>query len=59
MTLSKAADAYSAALSIIRQVVFEAKPETKYNLRKARFQMQLPPWFDVNTSAFSEKLRSI
>ena len=58
MTLSKAADAYGAALSIIRQVVFEAKPDTEYNLREARFKIRRPPWFDFDTSAFSEKLRS-
>jgi len=59
MTLSKAADAYGAALSIIRQVVFEAKPATKYNLREARFKLQRPPWFEFDTGAFSEKLRSV
>ena len=58
MTLSKAVDAYGAALSIIRQVVFEAKPDTKYNVREARFKIRRPPWFDFGTSAFSKKLRS-
>ena len=57
MTLSKAVDAYGAALSIIRQVVFEAKPDTKYNVREARFKIQRPPWFDFDTSAFSATLR--
>ena len=47
MTLSKAVDAYGAALSIIRQVVFEAKPDTKYNVREARFKIQRPPWFGL------------
>ena len=59
MTLSKAADVYGAALSIIRQVVFEAKPATKYNMREERFKIQRPPWFDFDTSAFSEQLRSM
>ena len=59
MTLSKAVDAYGAALSIIRQVVFEAKPDTKYNVREARFKIQRPPWFDFDTSAISAKLRLI
>lgn len=58
MTLSKAADAYSAALSIIREVIFEAKPDTKYNLREARFKIRRPPWFDFDTNAFSENLHS-
>ena len=52
MTLSKAVDAYGAALSIIRQVVFEAKPDTRYDVREARFKIQRPPWFDFDTSAF-------
>ena len=57
-TLAKAADAYGAALSIIREVIFEAKPNTKYNLREARFKIRRPPWFDLDTNAFSENLRS-
>jgi len=59
ITLSKAAAIYGAALSIIRQVVFEAKPSTEYNEREARFKIQRPPWFDFDTSAFSKKLRSM
>ena len=59
VTLSKAADTYGAALSIIRQVVFEAKPNTKYNIREARLKIKRPPWFDFDTSAFSKKLRSM
>lgn len=58
MTLSKAADAYNAALLIIRQVVFEVKPDTKYYTREMRFKIQRPPWFNFDTNAFSEKLRS-
>ena len=59
MTLSEATDAYAAALSIIRQVVFEAKPVTQYNVREARLKLQRPPWFDFDTAAFSRKLRSV
>ena len=59
MTLSEATDAYGAVLSIIRQVVFEASPDTKNNMREARFKIQRPPWFDFDTSAFREKLRSM
>ncbi len=58
ITLSNAADAYGAALSIIRQVLFEAKPDTVYNVREARFKIQRPPWFDFDTNAFRKKLRS-
>ena len=58
ITLSKATGAYGAALSIIRQVVFEAKPETEYNGREARIKIKRPPWFDFDTRAFSKKLRS-
>ena len=58
MTLSKAADAYSAALLIIRQVVFEAKVDTKYDTREVQLKIQRPPWFNFDTNAFREKLRS-
>lgn len=58
MTLSKAADAYNAALLIIRQVIFKAKPDTKYYTREMRLKIQRPPWFNFDTNAFSEKLRS-
>lgn len=57
ITLIKAVDAYGAALSIIRQVVYEAKPDTKYDMREARFKIRRPPWFDFNTTAFSRKLQ--
>ena len=59
MTLSKAVDAYGAALSIIRQVVFEAKPDTRYDVREARLKIQRPPWFDFDTSAFRGELHSM
>lgn len=58
MTLAKAAAAYDAALSIIRKVVFEAKPDTKLNIREGRIKIRRPPWFDFDINAFSEKLRS-
>ena len=43
MTPSKAVDTYGAALSIIRQVLFEANPDTECNLRETRFKIQRPP----------------
>ena len=58
MMLSEAANAYGAALSVIRQIVFEAKPNSAYNVREGRIKIQLPPLFDFDISAFSEKLRS-
>ena len=62
MTLAEAVEAYSASLSIIRQVVFEAKPDTN-NLgevvREGRFKIKRPPWFDFDTRAFRAELRSI
>ena len=57
MTLSEAADAYVAALSIIKQVVFDAKLDVEYNVREARFKIQRPPWFDFDTGRFSKSLR--
>lgn len=58
ITLSKAADAYGSALMLIRQVVFEAKPDTEFNVREARFKFLRPPWFDFDTNLFKEKLHS-
>ena len=55
---SEVADVYGAALSIIRQVVFEGTPSSRYNVREARFEIQRPPWYDFDTSAFREKLQS-
>lgn len=59
MTLSKAVDAYGAALSTIEPIVFKAKPDTEYNVREARFKVKRPPWFDFDVKAFSSKLRSM
>ena len=57
MALSTAANAYDAALSIVEQVVFDAKPDQKFDVRRARFKIKRPPWFDFDTEAFSERLR--
>ena len=43
ITVSDASVAYAAALSIVKQVVFEARPDTQYNLREARFKLKKPP----------------
>ena len=57
VSLSNAVDAYIAALKIVKQVLFEAKPELEIDAREARFKIQQPPWFDFDTQAFIEKLR--
>ena len=57
-TLSEAVNAYNAALSIIRQVVFEAQADTKYNMRDGRITIKRPPWFDFDTRAFREEVGS-
>lgn len=57
MSLSKAADGYTAALGIIQQVAFEAKPDTKLNSREARLLLKRPPWFNFDTQGFSKELR--
>lgn len=56
--LSSAMKAYGAALAIVEQVVFDAKPNKKIDVRRARFKMKRAPWFDFNTEAFREALRS-
>lgn len=58
ITLPTAADIYGAALSIVRQVVFGAKPDSQYNIREGRFKIRRPPFFDFDTDTFSEQLRS-
>ena len=57
ITLTTTFEAYSAALSIIRQVTFEAKPDLKVNYREARFKLKLPPWFNFDTREFRQELR--
>ena len=57
MRLYKAADGYAAALEIIQQVAFDAKPDTTLNYREARLLLKRPPWFDFDTQGFSKKLR--
>ena len=56
ISLSKAGDAYAAALAIIKQVVFDAKPDVELNIREARILLQRPPWFDFDTNGFSKQL---
>jgi hypothetical protein len=58
ITLAGAMASYRAALPIIRDLLFEAKPDTKVNAREARFKIQRPPWFDFDTQAFSDQIRS-
>jgi hypothetical protein len=57
MLVPAAVAAYTAAVPLIRDLFFEAKPESKYNVREARFQMQRPPWFDFDADAFTKELR--
>ena len=57
MSLSKASKGYAAALGIIQQAAFDAKPDTRLNYREARLLLQRPPWFDFDTQGFSAKLR--
>ena len=58
ITVSDASVTYAATLSIIKQVVFEARPDTQYNLREARFKLKKPPWFNFDTDEFRVGLRS-
>lgn len=58
ITLADAMAAYRAALPIIRDLLFEAKPDAKVNAREARFKIQRPPWFDFDTQVFRDQIRS-
>ena len=57
ITLFQAAGVYRAALSIIRQVVFEAGRDIKLDFREGRILMRRPPYFDFDTDGFSKQLR--
>lgn len=56
--LSTASNAYGAALSTIEQVVFDAKPDQRFDATRAWLKIKRPPWFDFGTEAFSEGVRS-
>lgn len=58
ITLTRSFAAYESALSIAQSVLFEAKPETQYNVREARFKIQRPPWFNFDIETFTKQLRS-
>ena len=58
ITLSQAADVYGAALSIIRQVVFEARCDIELDFREGRIKIRRPSYFDFDTDGFSKQLRS-
>lgn len=57
ITLAQAISAYQASLPILRNIMFAAKPDSKYNVREARFKIQKPPWFNFDTDAFSAELK--
>lgn len=56
LSLSEAVDSYVASLSIIRDVVFEAKPDLKFSFREGRLKLRRPPWFEFDTERFSKEL---
>lgn len=56
--LASALAAYKAALAISRVLLFAAKPDSKYNVRQARFKIQQPPWFEFDVEGFREELKS-
>lgn len=55
--LSTVVSAYMAALPIVRELLFEVKPESNYNIREARLKVQRPPWFDFDIEAFRTMIR--
>ena len=57
ITLTTAFKAYDAALLIIRQITFEAKPDSKYNIREGRVKLKKPPWFNFDIQKFRQELR--
>lgn len=58
LDLESAIDAYQAGLRICRQLLFEATPDVRYNVRNARFKIRTPPWFSFDTKAFAKSLRA-
>ena len=57
MTLPRAIDGYEAALAIIKQAVFEAKPDTEFGFRDARIEVKRHPMFDFDIEEFRKQLR--
>ena len=57
VSLADAFGAYDAALAIVSQLVFDTKPDEKFNLREARFKMKRAPWFKFDVEAFRESIR--
>ena len=57
VSLAAAAGAYGAALSIVKRLAFEARPDTGINFREGRFKIQRPPWFRFDARGFSQSLR--
>lgn len=54
--LEIAAAAYQAGLAIIQILAYDSRPEAKYNVREARFQIQTPPWFNFDGQEFRNSL---
>lgn len=48
--------AYEAALAIVRDVLYAAKPDSEFDVREARFKMKRPPWFEFDSDEFREQL---
>lgn len=56
--LAEAVGAYRAAVATVRDLAFEARPESEYNVRQARFLVKSPaPWFEFDTDLFLRELR--
>lgn len=58
VTLETAVATYFAGLELIRELLLEATPDTKYNGRELRIQLRRPPWFEFDADGFITAMRS-
>jgi hypothetical protein len=58
LTLGTAVATYFAGLEVIKGLLLEATPETKYNVRELRIQLQRPPWLGFDVDGFIATMRS-
>ena len=50
--------AYESGLRISQQLLFEATPTSRYNVRNLRVKLRTPPWFAFDTETFIKNLRA-
>ena len=57
INLADAIETYHAGIEIVCNLVSQATPKGKFNIKEARFQIKTPPWYDFDGDAFLKKLK--